>query len=117
MVAQLQRVYPYDQSSSVVDHHVAPATTICAGDTATLTADPGYVGYLWNTEPLHKLFVTMSGTYQVTVTDANGCMAVQDSVTINVTPHLLSSSAAFYTVRHGLHHCKPVRVQLPISMV
>jgi PKD repeat protein len=66
---------------------VAPATTICAGDTVTLTADPGYAGYLWNTGATTQIiFVTTSGTYMVTVTDANGCMAVQDSVTINVTP-------------------------------
>ncbi|MBK9982049.1 MAG: PKD domain-containing protein [Saprospiraceae bacterium] len=62
-------------------------TTICQGDTATLTAAAGFTSYLWNTGATTQIImVTTSGTYKVTVTDANGCTAVQDSVTIQVNP-------------------------------
>jgi len=58
-----------------------PGTTICTGDTATLTANPtggsgsGYT-YLWSTSATTQaISVTTSGTYTVTVTDSNGCTA------------------------------------------
>ncbi len=58
-----------------------PGTTICTGDTATLTANAtggsgsGYT-YLWSTSATTQaISVTTSGTYSVTVTDSNGCTA------------------------------------------
>ncbi len=75
---------------------IAPSATICQGDTVTLTADPGFTGYLWNTGATTQVIqVTMTGTYGVTVTDANGCTAVPDSVDINVItapPAIISGS-------------------------
>ena len=58
----------------------APGTTICTGDTATLTAEANgglepYT-YLWsNSDTTQAISVTTSGTYTVTVTDSNGCTA------------------------------------------
>ena len=58
----------------------APGTTICTGDTATLTAEANgglepYT-YLWsNSDTTQAISVTTSGTYTVTVTDGNGCTA------------------------------------------
>ena len=58
----------------------APGTTICTGDTATLTAEANgglepYT-YLWsNSDTTQAISVTTSGTYTVTVTDDNGCTA------------------------------------------
>lgn len=59
-----------------------PGTTICTGDTATLTANAsggtGSFTYSWNTSPVQTtpaIDVTASGTYTVTVTDGNGCTA------------------------------------------
>ncbi len=64
---------------------VSPSYTVCLGDTVTLTADPGFASYLWNTGATTQIIqVTMSGTYSVTITDINGCTAVPDSVVINV---------------------------------
>lgn len=64
---------------------IAPAATVCQGDTVTLTADPGFASYLWNTGATTQVIqVTLTGTYGVTVTDANGCTAVPDSVDITV---------------------------------
>ena len=57
-----------------------PGTTICTGDTATLTANvtggTGTISYLWsNSATTQAISVTASGTYTVTVTDDNGCTA------------------------------------------
>ena len=61
----------------------SPGTTICTGDTATLTANPtggsgsGYT-YLWSTSATSQAInvsPTTTTTYTVTVTDGNGCTA------------------------------------------
>ena len=59
-----------------------PGTTICTGDTATLTANPtggtGPYTYLWSTSATTQAISvspTTTTTYTVTVTDANGCTA------------------------------------------
>ncbi len=57
-----------------------PGTTICTGDTATLTANAsggsGSFTYSWSTGAIiQAISVTASGTYTVTVTDGNGCTA------------------------------------------
>ena len=57
-----------------------PGTTICSGDTATLTANPtggtGPYVYSWSTGvTTQAISVTTSATYTVTVTDANTCTA------------------------------------------
>lgn len=59
-----------------------PGTTICTGDTATLTANAtsgtGPYTYLWSTSATTQAISvspTTTTTYTVTVTDANGCTA------------------------------------------
>ena len=49
---------------------------ICTGFSTTLDPGAGYTTYQWNDGSVNqKLDVTSSGTYLVTVTDANGCTA------------------------------------------
>ncbi|MBK8699010.1 MAG: PKD domain-containing protein [Saprospiraceae bacterium] len=63
-----------------------PSLKVCAGDTIILTAPPAS-SYLWNTgATTQNINVTASGTYGVTVTDANGCTAVPDSVEATICP-------------------------------
>ena len=59
-----------------------PGTTICTGDTATLTANAtggtGTITYSWSTGATTQAISvspTTTTTYTVTVTDANGCTA------------------------------------------
>ncbi len=59
-----------------------PGTTICTGDTATLTANvtggTGTISYLWSTSATTQAInvsPTTTTTYTVTVTDGNGCTA------------------------------------------
>jgi len=62
--------------------------TFCAGDQVTLTAPAG-LSYAWNTGATsQQITATTSGTYSVTVTDANGCSASSSpiNVTVNTTP-------------------------------
>ncbi len=75
------------------------ATAVCAGNSATLTAN-GAAGYVWNTtETTAAITVIPVGntTYNVTGTDANGCSATASSaVTVNSlpVPSVTPSSAA-----------------------
>lgn len=47
-----------------------------SGEQITLTADPGYLSYTWNglASSSNIFTVSKAGDYQLTVTDANGCM-------------------------------------------
>jgi hypothetical protein len=61
--------------------------TICSGQTVTLTATSGYNQYNWsNGASTQSIFVGTSGTYQVLVTDENGCDGNSLSVTVVVDP-------------------------------
>ncbi|HZV70776.1 MAG TPA: PKD domain-containing protein [Saprospiraceae bacterium] len=106
--AYLAPANPYSVTLTIVDNNGCSATqvnpiiihpnpvvgpitvsdsTICQGDTATLTAPAGYTFYAWNTGATTQIIsVTTSGVYKVTVTDINGCTGVPDSVTIQVNP-------------------------------
>jgi len=65
--------------------------------------DPGYSGtYLWSTGAINnKIIVNQTGLYKVTITDINGCEAVDSiNVTINMHPYfgIVSSSSCDSTV-------------------
>jgi hypothetical protein len=62
----------------------ADTTLICAGTSETLDAGTGFASYLWSDGSTNQtLSATTTGTYTVTGTDANGCIA-QDSIVIDV---------------------------------
>ena len=63
-------------------------TAICVGQTATLTATPAEISYIWNTSATTQSITVSDGTvHSVTVTDVNGCTGVgSDSVTVNIPP-------------------------------
>jgi len=64
-------------------------TTFCAGGSVPLTSSAGST-YLWsNEETTQNINVTISGSYTVRVTNANGCQSVQSAatvVTVNALP-------------------------------
>jgi hypothetical protein len=61
-------------------------TTFCAGGSVTLTAPGGYA-YAWsNGAATQSINVTNSGSFTVTVTDANGCSATSSSTAVTVNP-------------------------------
>lgn len=64
------------------------ATSFCDGDTVTLTSTLGDT-YLWsNNATTQSINVTTSGTYSVSVTNANACngAGTSNSITVTVTP-------------------------------
>lgn len=64
------------------------ATTFCDGDTVTLSATAGDT-YTWsNNATTQSIKVTTSGTYSVSVTNANACNGVgtSNSIVVTVTP-------------------------------
>ncbi|MCD4747214.1 MAG: gliding motility-associated C-terminal domain-containing protein, partial [Bacteroidales bacterium] len=61
-------------------------TTICYGETVTLNAGSGYLGYLWQDGSIDStLTVDTTGVYWVEVTGIGGCTAI-DSVIVNLFP-------------------------------
>ncbi|MFO1499806.1 MAG: hypothetical protein U1G07_15670 [Verrucomicrobiota bacterium] len=63
-------------------------TSICAGGSVILTSSVG-ASYLWSDGSVTpSIRITESGSYQVTVTDAEGCSATSPLVEVVVLPAL-----------------------------
>ena len=78
LISNVLDIEQFDSPSVTIA--TVPGTTICTGDTATLTANAtggtGTITYSWSTgATTQAISVTTSATYTVTVTDANGCTA------------------------------------------
>ncbi len=66
-------------------------TTICAGDSVTLSAVAG-TNYLWNTGAVTQHITTLqSGSFVVTVTDNNNCTAVSQQITVTVNSNAVAA--------------------------
>ncbi len=62
------------------------STTFCAGGSVTLTSSAA-TGYLWSTGATSQnIIVTTSGSYVVTVSNANGCTAASAPTAVTVNP-------------------------------
>ena len=77
-----------------------PETTVsgtlspCVTSSATITAEGGYSSYLWsNGDTTPAITVTEAGYYVVTVTDANGCQGVSESVQLGVSELITETPA------------------------
>ncbi|MDP4219723.1 MAG: hypothetical protein Q8916_10625 [Bacteroidota bacterium] len=66
---------------------ITGAGPLCAGDTLTLTASPGFDKYEWsNGDSLQSIRVGTAGDYWVKTTTAGGCITYSDTVTVVVHP-------------------------------
>ena len=64
--------------------NLGPDTTLCSGDILVLDAGAGFSGYAWTPSgTTQAINVTSSGTYSVTVTDANTCQG-SDAIVVTV---------------------------------
>ncbi len=83
-------------------------TTLCAGNSIALSGSGG-TAYQWNTgATTQNINVSVTGNYSVTVTGANGCVAVSTAVGIVVNP--LPSTAV--TVNGASSFCAGGSTQL-----
>ncbi len=83
--------------ASVPQPVVTPAgtTTICEGDTATLSVGLGYSTYLWsNGATTHTILLTDSGAFTVYVTNGFGCHRTSDTATVVVLAAPLATITA-----------------------
>lgn len=63
------------------------ASTICDGESAIIKANNGMSGYFWNTnETTQEITIKQAGSYTVTVTDGNGCVAVSTPYNMTTSP-------------------------------
>jgi gliding motility-associated-like protein len=77
-------------------------TTFCQGESVTLTATPGAT-YLWNNGQItQSIDVTTAGLYFVTITNAAGCTAVSNTISVNVN----GLSSAVITASGPLTFCQ-----------
>lgn len=78
----------------VADISIDGPTVFCPGQSATLSAEPGYT-YQWSTgETSQSIAVSETGSYQVVVFTSEQCSVVSDSVTITVDPELFPTVTA-----------------------
>ena len=64
---------------------------ICQGDIVTIDGPPGYSQYNWsNGSSIPSITVSNTGTYSLIVTDANGCLGVSGTTTIEIFPQSIS---------------------------
>jgi hypothetical protein len=76
----------------------ASATTVCAGDTISLSSNTAYTSYLWSDSSTGStLSATTTGNYSLTVMD--GCGAGTESVSLTFTP---GPTASFTSSTTGL---------------
>jgi hypothetical protein len=61
------------------------SSIICSGSSINITAPSGYSNYLWNTgATTSSISVGTAGDYSVSTTDANGCVAQSNTISIAV---------------------------------
>ena len=69
----------------VVSISITGPQQFCFGDSVVLTATPGFNGYQWsNGSTSESITVFTSGSFNVTVTDENGCVNTSPLTTIEV---------------------------------
>lgn len=82
-----ETVQVYNQPNVSISTSASQPVQLCQGQTATLTATPGYSNYTWsNSANGASIVVGSGGTYSVTVSDANGCQGTSSGVLVTVNP-------------------------------
>ena len=76
-------------------------TTICAGNSVTLTAGLANA-YLWSTgATTQSITVSVSGNYTVTVTNGNGCTAASQPTLVTVLPNPVAGAGPDQSIGYG----------------
>lgn len=84
-----------------IDVIPSSAFTICAGDTAQISATAGIDSYVWNTgETTRTIAATQAQTYIVTGYNGNNCFDV-DSVAVSIAPAPTANAGADVSIKFG----------------
>ena len=74
-------------TSAAPNTSITGVETFCIGKTIVISADPGFSAYIWNSGEATPSISAGHGAHTVTVTDNNGCQALQNlTLTGNPTP-------------------------------
>jgi gliding motility-associated-like protein len=65
--------------------NISGVSNLCQGSTSILSASPNFTSYLWSNGVQTQTNLVGPGTYWVTATNANGCVAT-DTITITLLP-------------------------------
>ncbi|MFN8322450.1 MAG: gliding motility-associated C-terminal domain-containing protein [Chitinophagales bacterium] len=80
-------VYVYSTQNPTVTIDTGGSTKICSNQSVTLFVAGSFASYSWsNGSTSSSINVNQAGPYAVTVTDASGCTAVSNSVSITTVP-------------------------------
>ena len=88
-------------TSSAPANNITGVKGFCSGETITISADPGFSTYLWNSGETTQNILTGQGVHSVTVTDINGCENIE-AITLVPEP----SPIANFTI-NPLDHGQP----------
>jgi hypothetical protein len=76
-----------ENQCSITGNILTGAPVLCPGQTANLDAASGFASYEWSTgESTQSIVVSNTGSYNVLVTDANGCSAISTTVIVTSNP-------------------------------
>lgn len=79
--------YPVSISSTLTPTITKTSGAECEGETIVLTAPSGYTSYVWSSgETSQSISVSTSGTYSVTVKDANNCTGTSAPTVLSFNP-------------------------------
>ncbi len=78
-------------------------TTICEGESVTLSAPAGYASYVWsNGQSTRNIVVSTAGNYFVVVTDINGCSSTaSNTITVDVITQPTADAGSNATICEG----------------
>lgn len=91
----------YQGDSVKISINPAGPSSICNGDSITLTATSGIQSYLWSTgETTNSIVVKAAGKYKVLGTNSNGCSG-QDSTVVNIIPTPVADAGSDESIGYG----------------
>ncbi|MEO9258607.1 MAG: gliding motility-associated C-terminal domain-containing protein, partial [Crocinitomicaceae bacterium] len=92
----------YDATFSI-SLNISGDSTICFGDSLTVSTNPSLMGYQWNMNDngSYFIFASQEGTYTVTGTNEYGCTAQSDSLTLHINTGSKTPTFTSQTICQG----------------
>jgi hypothetical protein len=76
-----------ENNCTITGNLISGTSIICQGQTTTLSGPAGFSSYVWQNGATGQSFVaSVAGSYNVLVTDANGCSAISATIEVQLSP-------------------------------